>query len=61
MLGKYQMSLNAWSWIIERDDILDFVPVVKDNEILSVIPKPPDVDPGLFIRPFKWVALYIHH
>lgn len=47
------MSLNAWSWIIERNDILDFVPVVKDNEILTVIPKPPDVDPGLFIRPFK--------
>ena len=29
---------------------LDFVPVVKDRQILAVIPRPPEVDPGLFIR-----------
>ena len=48
--GKHSVSLSAWNWIIERDSFLDFVPVVKDRQILSVIPKPPEVDPGLFIR-----------
>ena len=48
--GKYHVSLSAWNWIIERNSFLDFVPVVKDRQILAVIPKPPEVDPGLFIR-----------
>ena len=48
--GKHSVSLSAWSWFIERDSFLDFVPVVKDRQILAVIPRPPEVDPGLFIR-----------
>ena len=51
-MGKYQMSLNSWIWTLERQPILDFVPVTKDNPVLCLIPKPPEVDPGLFIRPF---------
>lgn len=51
--GKYPMSLNAWNWIIERNYFLDFVPVIKDNQVLAVVPSPPEVDPGLFIRPFR--------
>ena len=51
--GKYPMSLNTWKWIIERQEILDFVPIVKENQVLTVIPKPPELDPGLFIRPFR--------
>ena len=27
--GKHSVSLSAWSWFIERDSFLDFVPVVK--------------------------------
>ena len=56
--GKHSVSLSAWNWIIERDSFLDFVPVVKDRQILAVIPKPPEVDPGLFIRlvHFKYFA-----
>ena len=47
------MSLNAWNWILERNYFLDFVPVIKDNQVLAVVPSPPEVDPGLFIRPFR--------
>ena len=52
IMGKYQMSLNSWIWTLERQPILDFVPITKDNPLLCLIPKPPEVDPGLFIRPF---------
>ena len=48
--GKHSVSLSAWQWIIERDSFLDFVPVVRDRQILAVIPRLPEVDPGLFIR-----------
>ena len=51
--GRYQMSLNSWEWNIERNAFLDFVPVTKDNYMLLMIPRNPEVDPGLFIRPFK--------
>ena len=65
MSGKHSVSLSAWNWIIERDSFLDFVPVVKDRQILAVIPKPPEVDPGLFIRLVhcKYFACkeYSHH
>ena len=50
--GKYPLSLSAWNWIIERNPILDFVPAIKDRQVLAVIPKPPELDVTLFIRPF---------
>ena len=50
--GKYQMSVNGWKHFFERDEILDFVPILKTARILCFIPKPPEVDSGLFIRPF---------
>ena len=34
--GKYPMSLNAWNWILERNYFLDFVPVIKDNEVIAI-------------------------
>ena len=46
LTGKYQISLSAWNWLIERDNLFDFVPVVKDFQIMAVIPSPPEVDPG---------------
>ena len=47
------MSLNSWFRTPERNEFLDFVGAVKDSEILCIVPKPPEVDPGLFIRPFR--------
>ena len=65
--GAYPMSLNSWNWIPERNVFLDFVPIIKDREILAVVPAPPEVDPGLFVRPFRdetWQGIgkqTIHH
>ena len=59
--GKYHFSLNSWYRYTKRDPILDFVPVSKDKFILTYIPKPPEVDYGLFIRPFRieaWRAIF---
>ena len=55
--GRYQMSLNSWFGTPERFEYLDFVGAVKDSEILCIVPKPPEVDPGLFIRPFRYVSI----
>ena len=51
--GRYPMSLNSWVWRLERNPILDFVSVVRDNEILVMTPKPPSFDLHLYIRPFR--------
>ena len=54
------MSLSPWNWYLERIPLLDFVPAMKDNEVLAVIPKPPEFDLGLFIRPFtkdSWIGI----
>ena len=48
--GKYQLTINAWLFPLYRISILDFVPITKDGPILCLIPKLPEVDPGLFIR-----------
>ena len=61
LTGKYHLSLNSWVWFTKRDPLLDFVPVSKENFILTYIPKPPEVDYGLFIRPFRieaWRAIF---
>ena len=44
--------ITAGKHFFERDEILDFVPILKTARILCFIPKPPEVDSGLFIRPF---------
>ena len=51
--GKYVFSLSAWMWTIERNTFLDFVPTVRDKQILILIPEPPKIDPGLYLRPFS--------
>ena len=51
--GKYPLSLSAWSWMIERNGFLDFVPIIKENLLLSIVPQQPKVDLTLFIRPFR--------
>ena len=61
LTGKYHLSLNSWVWFEKRDPLLDFVPVSKEKFILTYIPKPPEVDYGLFIRPFRieaWRAIF---
>ena len=48
--GKYQLTINAWLFPLYHISILDFVPITTDRPILCLIPKLPEVDPGLFIR-----------
>ena len=50
--GRYQVSFSSWHWKKERY-FVDFVPFSLDRIILCLAPKFPEVDTGLFIRPFR--------
>ena len=50
---KYHLSLSQWLWTSERHGLLDFVSTSTDFTILVFTPSPPEVDMGLFIRPFR--------
>jgi hypothetical protein len=41
------------SWISERSEFLDFVPIVSSTLVLVLTPQAPEIDFGLFIRPFR--------
>ena len=57
--GKYPMSVSSWLWLLERDPLLDCVPVLTDNDILVMTPNSPLFDLHLYIRPFRWALTYI--
>ena len=60
--GKYPMGVNGWIRNPARARVMEFVPVFKTAAILCIVPKAPEVDPGLFIRPFTndvWHAIGI--
>ena len=48
------MSLNAYYWLSVRDPVWDFVPYGMDTDIMVTISKPPDIDPELYKRPFRY-------
>ena len=50
--GDYHISLSQWVWNIERYGLLDFISTSTNRICLALTPQPPEVDPGLFIRPF---------
>ena len=45
-------SLSTWIWLIERNDLVDFVPNGYDRILLALTPQRPQIDFGLFVRPF---------
>ena len=51
--GEYHISLSQWVWNIDRYGLLDFVSTTTNRVVLALTPQPPEVDTGLFIRPFK--------
>ena len=51
--GEYMISLSPWVWNIERNDLMDFVPILSETIILAITPKNPAMDIELFIRPFS--------
>ena len=50
--GDYMISLSTWVWNIERNNLLDFVPILSDRVMLATTPKNPEIDITLFLRPF---------
>ena len=56
--GEYHISLSQWVWLIGRYELLDFVSTTTSFEALALTPAPPEIDFGLFIRPFKNEAWY---
>ena len=60
--GDYPISLSQWVWNSDRYNLVDFISTCSDNFLLALTPKPPDVDTGLFIRPFTndaWTGKFI--
>ena len=60
--GDSHMSGLAWIRNPRRSMHLDYINFLSDRLILAVTPKPPAVDIGLFIRPFRtdaWIAIII--
>ena len=59
--GKYQFSLNSWTFTTERQKVLSFVPSVIDRFVFLLIPSLPDFDPELLYRPFTnsaWLCIF---
>ena len=57
---EYQFSISSWVYVVERIEMFEFVHVLTDSRVLAMIPRRPDVDYGLFIRPFhleSWIAI----
>ena len=59
--GKYEIGINSWLWNKDRNEVVDFVvPNYIYRTILCYIPKPPEVDHWLVIRPFTnavWLGI----
>ena len=56
--GDFHVSLSQWDWNLPRRKILDFVTVYTERMLLTLTPRQPDVDMGLFIRCFRDDAWY---
>ena len=48
--GEFMFSLSTWIWLIERNDLVDFVPNGYDKILLALTPQRPKIDFGLFVR-----------
>ena len=46
------MSISSWFWIADRFDLVEFYETGFNQMMLVIEPKMPEVDMGLFIRPF---------
>ena len=56
---KYDMCISAWSWNIDRHDLLQFSPMATTRKMCVLTPDK-TTDFGLFVRVFKsdlWVAI----
>ena len=51
--GDYHISLSQWVWNLERYELIDFVSTTTSFPCLALTPHAPEVDFGLFVRPFR--------
>ena len=49
---EFMTSISSWFWIADRFDLLEFYETGFNQMILVIEPKMPEIDMGLFIRPF---------
>ena len=60
--GKYHLSLSQWVWNSARGQLLDFIGTTTDTVVVVMTPSPPEIDIGLFVRPFKneaWIGVIV--
>ena len=60
--GEYHISLSQWVWLEGRYGLMDFISTTSSFQALALTPQPPDVDTGLFIRPFRddaWMGIMV--
>ena len=58
--GEFALSLSTWSHVVERNPLMDFLPLMSDRRILALTPQPAEVDAALYFRPFvrdAWLFL----
>jgi hypothetical protein len=61
IMRKYDLCLSSWGWYIDRYNLLSFVAFVFGKVNLVLTPKNPEIDFGLFTRPFthnSWTAVW---
>ena len=49
---QYMTSISSWFWIADRFDLVEFYETGFNQMMLVIEPKMPEIDMGLFIRPF---------
>ena len=60
--GKFESSLNGYSFLKSRGDYFDYASFSQRHTVLVFIQQPPPIDFGLFIRPFtieSWIVSII--
>jgi hypothetical protein len=61
IMSKYDLSLTAWRWTLERYGFISCVSIISISNVLIWTPKIKDTDFGLFVRPFtgeSWIAIF---
>ena len=63
IMGRYQVSLSSWQWSDRYPNSVDYVQYSLERRIMCLVPKFPEVDIALFIRPFtddvwKYIGIF---
>ena len=50
---EYPFSLSTWLYRKGRVEVLDLAMIMKTRRAMYLVPSPPIVDSGFFLRPFR--------